>query len=508
MPKKQEAAPKKKPTKRKTNYLNNKDLLKQVIASKEQGQMSDELAKMLTLLTARYGKKGNFANYCVDEKTEALTKDGWKRYDQLSLSDEILSYDPDDGNLKWSIIKDIFINSDYDGMMHKLDTQGMDALVTPNHKFVSVERGIIPVEDIICNEHIVLTGAPVQSPERRYSDAFVEFVGWAVTEGHYIRGSVKKRCITISQKEGKNADKIRTALQSSDIPYKEYCWGRELVVFNCTGELVSETYDAIAPHRVLSHEFILSLTQEQRLILIETMVNADGWFRPNGGMSYVQKDRSHVDAFLMLCTIAGLTTSSVPMIYKTPASKKNPNGGVSDVVNINMFVTPKLQCKAERIDFHGGRASPGGRREQKKNKPTEHYKGTVWCPQTEYGTFICRRNKYIYVTGNTYNEDMQAYAMMSLVKTWNNFNPERSSNPFAFFTQCIKNSFIQYLKLEKRQRVIRDELLVDSGLTPSYNYQMEYEAQRHVHDEEDHEQHVKDAKELDEQEQKDDLLQY
>jgi DNA-directed RNA polymerase specialized sigma24 family protein len=97
---------------------------------------------------------------------------------------------------------------------------------------------------------------------------------------------------------------------------------------------------------------------------------------------------------------------------------------------------------------------------------------------------------------------------MSLVKTWDNFNPERSSNPFAFFTQCIKNSFIQYLKLEKRQRVIRDELLVDSGLTPSYNYQMEYEAQRHVHDEEDHEQHVKDAKELDEQEQKDDILQY
>lgn len=108
----------------------------------------------------------------------------------------------------------------------------------------------------------------------------------------------------------------------------------------------------------------------------------------------------------------------------------------------------------------------------------------------------------------TYNEDMQAYAMMSLVKTWNGFDPAKSSNPFAFFTQCIKNSFIQYLKLEKRQRVIRDELLVDSGLTPSYNYQMEHEARKHVHDEEDHEQHVKDAEDLDKQEQQDDLIQY
>jgi DNA-directed RNA polymerase specialized sigma subunit len=73
----------------------------------------------------------------------------------------------------------------------------------------------------------------------------------------------------------------------------------------------------------------------------------------------------------------------------------------------------------------------------------------------------------------TYNEDMQAYAMCSLCKTWSAFNPEKSSNAFAFFTQCVKNSFIQYLKQEKRQRNIRDELLVEHGLNPSYTYQLE-----------------------------------
>lgn len=73
----------------------------------------------------------------------------------------------------------------------------------------------------------------------------------------------------------------------------------------------------------------------------------------------------------------------------------------------------------------------------------------------------------------TYNEDMQAYAMMGLVKTWRAFNPEKSNNPFAFFTQCIKNSFIQMLNQEKKQRTIRDELLVDQGLNPSYTYQLE-----------------------------------
>jgi DNA-directed RNA polymerase specialized sigma24 family protein len=90
----------------------------------------------------------------------------------------------------------------------------------------------------------------------------------------------------------------------------------------------------------------------------------------------------------------------------------------------------------------------------------------------------------------TYNEDMQAYAMMMLVRTWNSFKPEKSNNPFAFFTQCIKHSFIQFLNQEKRQRDIRDVILVDKGLSPSHTYQLEYEkaqraAQEDGHNEDD-----------------------
>lgn len=77
----------------------------------------------------------------------------------------------------------------------------------------------------------------------------------------------------------------------------------------------------------------------------------------------------------------------------------------------------------------------------------------------------------------TYNNDMQSYAMLMIVKTWQGFDPNKSSNPFAWFTQCIKNSFIQFLNLEKRQRDIRDEVLIDSGMNPSYGYTYDYENQ-------------------------------
>lgn len=97
----------------------------------------------------------------------------------------------------------------------------------------------------------------------------------------------------------------------------------------------------------------------------------------------------------------------------------------------------------------------------------------------------------------SYNEDMVAYALMMLVNTWDRFNPEKSNNPFAFYTQCIKNSFIQFLNRERRQRDIRDALLVEGGMNPSFTYsQGNSVSQTVVEDEEDHNANMKEADDL------------
>lgn len=85
----------------------------------------------------------------------------------------------------------------------------------------------------------------------------------------------------------------------------------------------------------------------------------------------------------------------------------------------------------------------------------------------------------------SYNEDMQAYAMMMLVRTWNSFNPDKGSNPFAFFTQCIKHSFIQFLKVERKQRDIKNVLMIDQGLNPSYGYEDDGDRGAKIEDEQD-----------------------
>lgn len=69
---------------------------------------------------------------------------------------------------------------------------------------------------------------------------------------------------------------------------------------------------------------------------------------------------------------------------------------------------------------------------------------------------IARRlsNKPNFI-GYPHKEDMIADGIENCVKYFHVFNPARSNNPFAFFTQTVKNAFIRRIKLEKKQMYVR-----------------------------------------------------
>jgi DNA-directed RNA polymerase specialized sigma subunit len=72
--------------------------------------------------------------------------------------------------------------------------------------------------------------------------------------------------------------------------------------------------------------------------------------------------------------------------------------------------------------------------------------------------------------GYSFREDMVSAALINLCQNALKFNPEKSSNPFAFYTTAIKNSFLQFMLDEKKQRYIRDTLLVESGHNASHSF--------------------------------------
>lgn len=73
--------------------------------------------------------------------------------------------------------------------------------------------------------------------------------------------------------------------------------------------------------------------------------------------------------------------------------------------------------------------------------------------------------------GYSFREDMVSFAVVNLCANWYKFDPEKSDNPFAFYTTAVYRSFLQYLADEKKQRDIRDTLLVDQGANPSFSFQ-------------------------------------
>lgn len=76
----------------------------------------------------------------------------------------------------------------------------------------------------------------------------------------------------------------------------------------------------------------------------------------------------------------------------------------------------------------------------------------------------------------SYNDDMQGFALLTLCKVWKRFNIEQYSNPFAYYTQITHHAFHQLDNAERKQRDIRDAVLVDQGKNPSFNYAERYTA--------------------------------
>ena len=73
----------------------------------------------------------------------------------------------------------------------------------------------------------------------------------------------------------------------------------------------------------------------------------------------------------------------------------------------------------------------------------------------------------------TYLEDMKGEALVSLCQNALKFNPEKSNNPFGYYTQIVTHSFLTFLDKEKRVRKIRDDLLEQNGFNPSFSRQIE-----------------------------------
>jgi hypothetical protein len=62
-----------------------------------------------------------------------------------------------------------------------------------------------------------------------------------------------------------------------------------------------------------------------------------------------------------------------------------------------------------------------------------------------------------------FKEDMISDGIENCVQYIHNFDPEKSQNPFAYFTQIIHYAFLRRISREKRQLEIKNKILERSG---------------------------------------------
>jgi DNA-directed RNA polymerase specialized sigma subunit len=63
----------------------------------------------------------------------------------------------------------------------------------------------------------------------------------------------------------------------------------------------------------------------------------------------------------------------------------------------------------------------------------------------------------------TFRDDMISDGIENCLQYLNNFNPEKSNNPFAYFTQIIYYAFIRRIQKEKKQVTIKQKLIMEAN---------------------------------------------
>ena len=68
-----------------------------------------------------------------------------------------------------------------------------------------------------------------------------------------------------------------------------------------------------------------------------------------------------------------------------------------------------------------------------------------------------------------FKEDMISDGIENCVQYIHNFDPEKSKNPFAYFTQIIHYAFLRRIQREKRQLEIKNKIIEKSGYQEVFN---------------------------------------
>lgn len=153
-----------------------------------------------------------------------------------------------------------------------------------------------------------------------------------------------------------------------------------------------------------------------------------------------------------------------------PGRKKTPKSTADSYMKLNFY-------PFKHYVIENGQAKEVGRSHSKKGKfSSEH--GSITNKLAKM--FILMVNRYAQRgnwRGYTYIDEMKGQALLQLAQMGLQFDEYKSDNPFSYYTASVSNSFTRVLNLEKKNQDLRDDMLIDSGASPSFSRQLALEGE-------------------------------
>ena len=324
---------------------------------------------------------------CLLPSSQALSKTkGWVNYEDLKVGDEILAFNRDIGESEWQKVERVNV-FDYDGDMIRLKTKHLDVLSTPDHRWVVTKPNKISKLDntkVLTSEELYNSDKPYAIPIRaphnnqvkaRYSDVYVAFLGWYLTDGYLKNGNIVRICQSNTANPHK-VDIIDSIMEELGVEFSRR--EKNQVIWEIRDPEFVYKLNRLVPERKLNMKLLTRLTNPQLSILLENMRLGDGW------SIWATGDKTQGELLQALVVLCNNTSSMYELSHEGDLSyfkDKKPSKYGQELVKTSYGV--KFSNFRKSVNTKNTYNS-------ENNLTKEKYVGKVWCPTVKSGAFFTR----------------------------------------------------------------------------------------------------------------------
>jgi hypothetical protein len=324
---------------------------------------------------------------CVPVSTsKALTKEGWKSYFELEVGELILAYDMQTKTNKWTPILNLHYYENAPTVDIIKPGHNIKLTSTPDHKWVVYRKATGP--DLIVNKNAELVYSLIQKLKSK-EITFTEAKEYQSSiQEHYRK---YKDCtweeFLFESKFSKGGEFLITTEELRNGAFKQYVIRNAAPLdesYSDSNLKLTSKYNDNWTSNVLDMSRSQSEVWFASAIVYDGHQNKDYEVNSNGSKTYKtygfkQKHLDHQDAFVASCILTG---------------RRVRYGSYSENRCRNFYITERDYIPLDVVHFNDGESTD------------------VWCPETEFGTWVMNQDGLVTITGNS------AYGSAWLVKTY------------------------------------------------------------------------------------------